>query len=76
MFEFKKTDLLQFLPLLHLPDECIFDNRTKMAGQEVFLRGLYELVSGANKHEIARVFGRDTTYAQQSASPAFSPLRP
>jgi len=59
MFEFKKTDLLRLLPLLHLPDECIFDNRTKMAGEEVFLSGLYELVSGANKHEIARVFGRD-----------------
>ena len=30
-----------------------------MAGEEVFLRGLFELVSGANKHEIAKVFGRD-----------------
>jgi hypothetical protein len=27
-----------------------------MAGEEVFLRGLYELVSGANKHEIEKVF--------------------
>jgi hypothetical protein len=59
MFEFKKTDLLRLLPLLRLPDECTFDNRSKMAGEEVFLRGLYELVSGANKHEIAGVFGRD-----------------
>ena len=57
MFEFKKTDLLRLLPLLRLPDECTFDNRSKMAGEEVFLRRLYELVSGANKHEIARVFG-------------------
>ena len=59
MFEFKKTDLLRLLPLLCLPDDCTFDNRSKMVGEEVFLRGLYELVSGANKHEIARVFGRD-----------------
>jgi hypothetical protein len=59
MFEFKKTDLLRLLPLLCLPDDCKFDNRSKMAGEEVFLRGLHELVSGANKHEIARLFGRD-----------------
>jgi hypothetical protein len=59
MFEFKKTDLLRLLPLLQLPDECTFDNRSKMSGEEVFLWGLYELVSGANKHEIAKVFGRD-----------------
>ena len=32
MFEFKKTDLLRLLPLLHFPDECCFDNRSKMAG--------------------------------------------
>ena len=59
MFEFKKTDLLRLLPLLHFPDECCFDNRSKMAGEEVFLRGLYELVTAANKHDISRVFGRD-----------------
>jgi hypothetical protein len=59
MFEFKKADLQRLLPLLHFPDECCFDNRSKMAGEEVFLRGLYELVSAANKHEVARVFGRD-----------------
>ena len=35
MFEFKKTDLLRLLPLLRLPDECTFDNRSKMAGEEV-----------------------------------------
>jgi len=59
MFEFKEVDLLRLLPLLCLPDECTFDNRSKMSGEEVFLMGLYELVSGANKHGIARVFGRD-----------------
>jgi hypothetical protein len=31
-----------------------------MSGEEVFLRGLYELVSGETKHNISRnVFGRD-----------------
>ena len=58
MFEFKKRDLLRLFPLLHFPDECKFDNRSIMAGEEV-LRGLYELVSASNKHDIARFFGRD-----------------
>ena len=35
-----------------------------MPGEEVLLRGLYELVSGADQHEIVVVFGRDQT--QQS----------
>ena len=56
MFEFKKTDLLRLLPLLRFPEECTFDNRSKMAGEEVFLRGLYELVSAANKHAQSRAF--------------------
>ena len=38
------------------------NNRSKMAGEEVFLRGLYELVSGISKHRIAEeTFGRDWT---------------
>ena len=36
------------------------DNRSRMSGEEDFLRGLYELVSGANKQTIAlSTFGRD-----------------
>jgi hypothetical protein len=37
MFEFKKTDLLRLLPLLQLPDECTFDNRSKMAGEQAIM---------------------------------------
>ena len=59
MFEFKRADLLRLLPLLRFPEECTFDNRSKIPGKEVFLRGLFELVSAANKHDIARIFGRD-----------------
>ena len=36
-----------------------FDNRIKMSGEEVFLRGLFELVTGSCKHDIANQFGRD-----------------
>jgi hypothetical protein len=35
-----------------------------MSGENVLLRGLYELVSGADQNEIVLVFGRD--YSQQS----------
>ena len=59
-FEFKKVDLWRLLPLLNFPEECILDNCSNMPGEEVFLRGLYELVSGETQHNISRnVFGRD-----------------
>jgi len=59
-FEFKKKDLFRLFHLLQFPDTCRFDNRSSMSGEEVFLRGLYELVSGETKHNISRnVFGRD-----------------
>ncbi len=32
-----------------------------MSGEEVLLRGLYELVSGADQHEITAIFGKDQT---------------
>lgn len=46
--------------MLNFPEECILDNGSNMLGEEVFLRGLYELVSGETQHNISRnVFGRD-----------------
>ena len=32
-----------------------------LSGEEVLLRGLYELVSGADQHEIIAIFGKDQT---------------
>jgi len=59
-FEFKKGDLMRLFRLFNFPDVCRFDNKSVMPGEEVFLRGLYEIVTGENKHSIARnVFGRD-----------------
>ena len=39
---------------------CKFNNRMVMSGEEVCLRGLYELISAEDQHNIARnVFGRE-----------------
>ena len=55
-FEFKKAE--EIFQLLPFPDICKFDNRSEMTGEEVFLRGLYDLVNGEAKHNISRnVFG-------------------
>ena len=37
------------------------DNRSKFAGENLFLRGLFELCGGEVHHKIAREFGRDET---------------
>jgi hypothetical protein len=59
-FRFNKEDLLEMIHELELPEWCYFSNRSKMRGEEVFLRGIYELVSGATKHIICEtVFGRE-----------------
>jgi hypothetical protein len=58
-FQFTRVDLMRLLDLLRFPNEVTFSNRAKMSGEEVFLRGLYELVSGETKYKIAvNVFGR------------------
>lgn len=59
-FRYLKEDLKRLLVLLKFPRTVWFQNRSKMRGEEVFLRGLYELVSGETKYKIAKnVFGRD-----------------
>ena len=63
-FETRKEDLKRLLLNLRFPDKCTLETGSKMPGEEVLLRGLYELVSGADQHEIVTVFGRDQT--QQS----------
>ena len=50
---------------LRIPHTIRFDNRTKMSGVEVFLRSIYELVSGEDQYHICEnVFGREQS--QQS----------
>ena len=64
-FGIRKDDLRRMVKSLRFPAVVKFQNRSKMSGEEVFLRGLYELVNGENQYNIAEnVFGRDQS--QQS----------
>lgn len=59
-FRFLKEDLRRIMPLFQIPDKVSLPGKNTMRGEEVFLRGLYELVSGHNQHDIsADVFGQD-----------------
>jgi hypothetical protein len=61
-FEFRQHDLYRLFPLLHFPEKCVLDGGSAMSDEEVFPRGLYELVSGEDQHNISRiVFGREQT---------------
>ena len=50
-FNFKKADLRRLVHLLRFPEYCILSKGDKMTGEEVFLRGMYELVSGDKNQE-------------------------
>ena len=64
-FNFQRADLQHLLELFNFPDTVHFKNKGKMSGEEVFLRGLYELVTGENQERMCRsVFGRE--YSQHS----------
>jgi hypothetical protein len=65
IFGIRKPDLTRLLKGLRFPQWIKLENRSKMSGEEVMLRGLYELVSGEDQHTISEnVFGRD--FSQQS----------
>lgn len=61
MFRFSRDDLHRLFPLLHFPQTVQFANRSAMSGEEVFLRGLYELCTGADHYIISAIFGRDAS---------------
>ena len=63
MFSFRSKSCLHRLKkALNFPEYIIFSNRSRMSGEECFLRGLYELVSGENQEKICiNVFGRECT---------------
>jgi hypothetical protein len=64
-FETKKEDLPRLLRVWRIPNVVILENGSKMSGEELMLRGIYELVSGEDQYNICtNVFGRDQT--QQS----------
>jgi hypothetical protein len=56
---FEANDLRILVRELRFQDKIKLDNGMVMSGEEVFIRGLFELVSGCSKSEIANQFGRD-----------------
>ena len=68
-FEFRQEHLYRLMENLKFPLVFHLANRSKLSGEEVFLRGMYELVSGADQFSISEnVFGGD----QSLQSRAFS----
>jgi hypothetical protein len=64
-FSFKKEHLPRLFIALRIPDEVHLENRCVFSGEEVLMRGMYELVSGEDQDSTAmNVFGRDQS--QQS----------
>ena len=56
-----KEDMHRVKVNLKFEDKCILENGSVLSGEEILLRGLYELVSGADQHEIIAIFGNDQT---------------
>jgi len=66
-FQFRKVDLYRLYNGFHFPERCILSNGINLHGEEIFLRGLYELVSGGNQFNVAEnVFGRDQSVQSRS----------
>ena len=64
-FKFKKTDLFRLLNGLRFSKKCHLENRSTLPGEEVLLRGIYQMVNGTKQFDMAEgVFGRDQS--QQS----------
>jgi len=57
-FRFRQHHLTELFEGLRFPDVVHFSNRSVLPGEEVFLRGMYELSTGMVQHRIARnIFG-------------------
>jgi hypothetical protein len=55
------NDLDRFYLLLGFQEKIVFKNGSSMSGEEVFIRGMYELTTGETKVSIADKFGRHYT---------------
>ena len=68
-FRFLKHHLHLLLRLLRFPGVVTLDNGHRLRGEEVFLRGLYEIRSGDNQYDAAiNVFGRDQSVQSRAYS--------
>ena len=68
-FEFRQSDLYRLLTNLKFSEYCKLENGSVMSGEEILLRGLYELVSGEDHYTISEnVFGREFTQQSRAFS--------
>ncbi len=68
-FRTQKSDLFRLFNCLRFPRVIKLPNRCKMSGEELFLRGLYELVTGESQYNICEnVFGRDQSLQSRCLS--------
>ena len=58
-FRFNREQLRRLFVALRIPDTIVLSNRSSINGKEAFLRGIFELESGANQHHICVIFGRE-----------------
>jgi hypothetical protein len=56
--QFRRENLVERYELLRFPNRVVFENKCLMCGDEVFVRGLYELVTGEKQTSISEKFGR------------------
>ena len=55
---FRLDDLRRLYRQLRFPDVVKLENRSTMTGEEVFIRGLFEMVTGVKKTMVSETFGR------------------
>ena len=58
-FETRKEHLTGLMKGLEFPDWCELPNKSWLSGEEIFLRGMYELVTGCTQFQLSSVFGSD-----------------
>uniref|UniRef100_A0A6T5VGP0 Uncharacterized protein n=1 Tax=Chromulina nebulosa TaxID=96789 RepID=A0A6T5VGP0_9STRA len=58
---FNKLELIKLYQIMNFPNKVKFSNGSAMTGEELFIRGLYELSTGEKKTSIANTFGRHYT---------------
>jgi nuclease HARBI1 len=57
-YKLRKDDLIKLFSLLEFEQSCVLNDRSRMKGEEVFLRGYFELRNGIDQYAIADlVFG-------------------
>ena len=62
-FNFKKDDLSRLIDLFKFPEYCILENGSKMKGEQLFLRGLFELRTGDNQERMCTfLFHRELVF--------------